>query len=207
MSQPKGMSSRLLTMKFMQRAAASGASNNSTPTQSPSGSPSGRKRAEDISSPSSKRRKLVEGSPSEPSIAQSNSSDIEAISAAIRAEDSKRSEAIARQAADAGETQWVLEYPPGALKSAAPRNSIGKIKDEENHSIETTYTGRKSYGGFKKKRQTETPEPSETPKTDSNAGSSAKKVNLSRAVKMGRISSGGISGNASNKGKNWKNRQ
>lgn len=143
----------------MQRAAASGASNNSTPTQSPSGSPSGRKRAEDISSPSSKRRKLVEGSPSEPSIAQSNSSDIEAISAAIRAEDSKRSEAIARQAADAGETQWVLEYPPGALKSAAPRNSIGKIQDEENDSIETTYTGRKSYGGFKKKRQTEVSAP------------------------------------------------
>lgn len=84
---------------------------------------------------------------------------MEAISAAIRAEDSKRSAAIARQAADAGETQWVLEYPPGALKFATPRNSIGKIKDEENDSIETTYTGRKSYGGFKKKCQTEVSAP------------------------------------------------
>ncbi|EFR01052.1 hypothetical protein MGYG_04055 [Nannizzia gypsea CBS 118893] len=205
MSQPKGMSSRLLTMKFMQRAAASGVSSNSSPAQSPPASPSGRKRAEDTSSPSSKRRKLAEVIPSEPSIALSNNSDIEAISAAIQAEDSKRSAAIARQAADAGETQWVLEYPPGTLKAATPRKSIGKIEDEED---ETTFTGRKSYGGFKKKRQTETPELPETPKSDLNTGSNAEKASLSRSAKTGRISSGGgISANASNKGKNWKNRQ
>ncbi|KAM5458556.1 hypothetical protein MaudCBS49596_000471 [Microsporum audouinii] len=209
MSQPKGMSSRLLTMKFMQRAAASGVSSSSSPVQTPPDSPSSRKRVDDTSSPSSKRRKISGDSPSQKAVAPANNSDMKAISAAIQAEDNKRSAAIARQAADAGETQWVLEYPVGTIKSAAHRTSTAKSKLDNDADDEPTCEGRKSYGGFKKKRQVEAPEPPELPKPDTNTGS-VPRAQLKHAVKTGRISSGGISANSgtnSHKGKNWKNKQ
>ncbi|KAF3479647.1 uncharacterized protein GIQ15_06623 [Arthroderma uncinatum] len=195
MSQPKGMSSRLLTMKFMQRAAASGAGNNSSRVQTPPDSPS-RRLDDDTSTPSSKRRKF-ENSPSHR--ASANGSDMDAISAAIRAEDSKRSAAIARQAADAGETEWVLEFPAGTIKSVAPQRRpapIAKPMSEADAEGEPAYEGRKSYGGFKKKRQTEVPEPSEIAKSDPKS-KDTRKDHFNDAVRIGQISSGG-----GNKGSN-----
>ncbi|KAI9695414.1 MAG: hypothetical protein M1836_006466 [Candelina mexicana] len=91
---PKTMSSRLLTMKFMQRAAAA-----STPTTSTS-TPS--------TEPSPKRQKL-----STSNTASSPSSDLQAIRAAVAAEEAVRSAAIERQAAEAGETRWVLSFLDG----------------------------------------------------------------------------------------------
>ncbi|KAI9760423.1 MAG: hypothetical protein M1835_000180 [Candelina submexicana] len=92
---PKTMSSRLLTMKFMQRAAAAA----STPTTSTS-TPS--------TEPSPKRQKLsVSNTSSAPS------SDLQAVRAAVAAEEAVRSAAIERQAAEAGETRWVLSFLDG----------------------------------------------------------------------------------------------
>ncbi|KAI9830045.1 MAG: hypothetical protein M1819_005875 [Sarea resinae] len=81
----KTMSSRLLTMKFMQRAAASSPS----PSQ-----------------PATKRARLS----SDGTTAGTPASDLEAIQAALDAEEAKRTAALDRQAAEAGETRWVLSF-------------------------------------------------------------------------------------------------
>ncbi|MCJ1486417.1 hypothetical protein MMC06_006594 [Schaereria dolodes] len=84
----KSMSSRLMTMKFMQRAAASTPRSPQTPD-----------------SPSSKRQKL-----SNPSTSATASADLKAIQAALAAEEAKRSDALERQAAEVGDTKWVLSF-------------------------------------------------------------------------------------------------
>lgn len=86
------MSSRLLTMKFMQRSAAKPTSTPSTPS-TPAGPPSKRQRLSAGASP-----------PATPS------SDYEAVQAALAAEELKRAQAVERQAAEAGETRWVLSF-------------------------------------------------------------------------------------------------
>lgn len=73
----------------MQRAAAS------SPISSPQA----------LDQPSAKRQKYSNApSPATPS------ADLQAIQAALAAEEAKRSEAIERQAAEAGETKWVLSF-------------------------------------------------------------------------------------------------
>ncbi|KAI1078418.1 hypothetical protein F5B20DRAFT_582338 [Whalleya microplaca] len=88
---PKTMSSRLLGMKFMQRVAAS-----------PSPSPTTPKADEH----SSKRRKLSrENSDSLVQVDQA------AIQAAVAEEERKRQGALARRAAELGDSRWVLDMP------------------------------------------------------------------------------------------------
>ncbi|KAK2850544.1 hypothetical protein FQN49_005560 [Arthroderma sp. PD_2] len=222
MSQPKGMSSRLMTMKFMQRAAASGVGNGSSPTQTPPDSPSSRKLDSGPSTPAYKRRKTSGDSPSQraSAAAHANDSDLEAISAAIQAEDDKRSAAIARQAAETGETEWVLEFPTGSIKSAVSQRHTASVAestpetDAANADADadaddvTVYEGRKSYGGFKKKRQTETTAPPAATKPDTNAPKGEQKGRFKDAMRIGQISSGGGSkGNNSRGGKGYKNRK
>ncbi|KAL8726488.1 MAG: hypothetical protein Q9166_006683 [cf. Caloplaca sp. 2 TL-2023] len=93
----KTMSSRLMTMKFMQRAAAS--SLLSTPPQTPDG-------------PHSKHRKTSALNTQSPvyqsSLPQSPSADTQIFQAAAEVEDAKRVAAIEKTAAKAGETKWVL---------------------------------------------------------------------------------------------------
>ncbi|ORX97182.1 hypothetical protein BCR34DRAFT_607385 [Clohesyomyces aquaticus] len=88
---PKTMSSRLMTMKFMQRSAANSA--NSGPSM-PNGPPN-------------KRMRLSNGrsAPGTPSIA-----DNEALQAALAIEEKKRQDALDKAAALSGETKWVLSF-------------------------------------------------------------------------------------------------
>ena len=74
--------------QFMQRAAASTPRSPQTPD-----------------SPSSKRQKL-----SNPSTSATASADLKAIQAALAAEEAKRSDALERQAAEVGDTKWVLSF-------------------------------------------------------------------------------------------------
>ncbi|KAF2672969.1 hypothetical protein BT63DRAFT_421170 [Microthyrium microscopicum] len=75
------MSSRLLTMKFMQRAAASS-----------------------TDSPPSKRQRMSNGS----SAPRHSTSDLKTMNDALAEEETKREQALERQAAEKGETKWVL---------------------------------------------------------------------------------------------------
>ncbi|KAJ9639863.1 hypothetical protein H2199_006096 [Coniosporium tulheliwenetii] len=89
----KTMSSRLLTMKFMQRAAA-------TPTspQTPTGPPN-------------KRRRLSSTTTTPPAAEPARpATDLEALQAVLAAEEEKRVQAIERLAAEAGDTRWVLSF-------------------------------------------------------------------------------------------------
>ncbi|KAF2113786.1 hypothetical protein BDV96DRAFT_601260 [Lophiotrema nucula] len=88
-STPKMMSSRLMTMKFMQRSAAKEPSTPSNP-------------------PPSKRVRLSNGTSSTP--ATPAPSEQAVVQAALAAEEKKREEALDRAAAKAGETKWVLSF-------------------------------------------------------------------------------------------------
>lgn len=88
---PKGMSSRLMTMKFMQRGEASAKSSPSTtPKTDSEGSAKRRKTA---------HKETPEGKPLY---------DEKAVQAALQEEESKRQAAIARRAKELGDEQWVL---------------------------------------------------------------------------------------------------
>lgn len=124
----------------MQRAAAA------SPPTTPSGPPS-------------KRQRLSTGSsPATPS------ADAQAIHEALAAEEQKRQEAVDRQAANAGETKWVLSYqdqkpkydkPPMRIVSAgySSIDAAGPARqaagDEEEEGVAgSNYQGRKSFGRF-----------------------------------------------------------
>lgn len=130
----------------MQRAAAS------TPSASP----------RTPEQPSPKRQKLYnDSSPATPS------ADLQAIQAALAAEDAKRSEALERQAAEAGESKWVLSFQPdiadvvnGASGNGysslrvinAPFSGIdhllGSTKQGEGAFKSNAVVGRRSFGKF-----------------------------------------------------------
>jgi hypothetical protein len=107
---PKSMSSRLLTMKFMQRAAISP----SSPTTSPS--------APQVAEHSSKRRKISQATTdknsAEPVI------DRQAIQDALDEGERKRQEALVRQAAELGDARWVLDLPNTQPSSAGTLNVV-----------------------------------------------------------------------------------
>lgn len=121
----------------MQRAAATAAAKE-TP-DSPSG--------DDASSHTPKRQRLSSepesDSPSKPT------ADLEAISAAVTAEEEKRREAISRQAADAGETEWVLDFSSFGQFAPQPNVVEAGSLDADDEEISG---GRKSYGNFKRKK-------------------------------------------------------
>ncbi|KAL1974900.1 hypothetical protein VTN31DRAFT_5104 [Thermomyces dupontii] len=148
---PKTMSSRLLTMKFMQRAAAAQA-------QQPSASAS----TTEPFTPSPKRPRL---SPSHsPAISESSSTaDLQAINAAIAAEEEKRAAAVARAAAEAGETQWVLDYTSGAAATIIPQqpprpvavaaDSLDAELDDDDDDAVDGSSARRCYGSFKSRQK------------------------------------------------------
>ncbi|KAL9614462.1 MAG: hypothetical protein Q9167_001065 [Letrouitia subvulpina] len=135
----KSMSSKLLTMRFMQRAAASS-----------SGLPKSSEQASDTLPP--KRRK-VSSAPSE----INHFSDSHALQAATDAEEKKRAEAIDRLAENAGETKWVLSYF-GAEGMLADGNkglqvlaaSYSDIDHDGSNTRTTDSLGRRSFGRFNK---------------------------------------------------------
>lgn len=149
----KGMSSRLLTMKvchfllfpftskytelkslrlqFMQRAAASAASKES---DSASSGPISKEKAHN-----SKRLR--------PSTDNSAQNELDTIAAALAAEEEKRREVIARQAAEAGESQWVLNIP-----AAAPRAQPYVMAADSLDADDDNNGGRRGFGNFKRKQ-------------------------------------------------------
>ncbi|KAI1417570.1 hypothetical protein F5Y13DRAFT_59900 [Hypoxylon sp. FL1857] len=93
---PKSMSSRLLTMKFMQRAVASPSSSPTTPNSDEQ---------------ASKRRK-VSHDPTKRELRDSLPQiDQTAVQAAIAEEERKRQEALIQHAAELGDARWVLDVP------------------------------------------------------------------------------------------------
>jgi len=139
----KTMSSRLLTMKFMQRSAAS--------ASSPSSNTSDER--------ASKRQRMSTGESG-----RRENAELQAVQAALAAEEAKRLEVLERQAADAGETKWVLNLPRqdvqpvgftivnagyGAIDAAS--ETYAQDEDEETRSMQRpSMPGRKSYGDFGK---------------------------------------------------------
>ncbi|KAE8149594.1 hypothetical protein BDV25DRAFT_156002 [Aspergillus avenaceus] len=141
----KTMSSRLLTMKFMQRAAATAAAKDPSQAVSP----------EDTKSPTPKRQRMSLDNSQSP--AATPSADLEAISAALAAEEEKRREAVARQAADAGETEWVLDFgTDSAVNQYAPPPFVVADESLDAEDDDLAYGGRQAYGNFKRKKKTET---------------------------------------------------
>ncbi|KAJ5165668.1 uncharacterized protein N7500_007498 [Penicillium coprophilum] len=127
----KTMSSNLLTMKFMRRAAAAKES------QSPSSD----------ASPHNPKRPRLSTEAESP-----RTSDMDAIAAALAAEEEKRQQAVARAAAEAGETHWVLNVP------ATPPIHSAAFEDDTHSG------GRRAYGNFKRKER----KPPTTPSKDGN---------------------------------------
>ncbi|KAL8922428.1 MAG: hypothetical protein Q9208_005150 [Pyrenodesmia sp. 3 TL-2023] len=137
------MSSRLLTMKFMQRAAAS----------SPPSTP------QELDGPrSAKRRKTSADQSSVTTPITIPVNDAHAFQVAADAEDAKRAAAIEKVAADAGETKWVLST---ADTDGSQANGIGQRKlrflatgysDIDADPAQTTERraemGRRSFGRF-----------------------------------------------------------
>ncbi|KAK4230886.1 hypothetical protein QBC38DRAFT_507192 [Podospora fimiseda] len=107
-STPKTMSSRLMTMKFMQRGAAAAAA---SPV-----SPSSPATPQSADSSTSKRRKFSHAV-STTSTPATPLYDQKAIQAAIEEEEKKRLAAVEKRAAELGDSHWVL---PGAF--ALPNN-------------------------------------------------------------------------------------
>jgi hypothetical protein len=138
----------------MQRAAASAVAK-TTNTASPGvQSPS----VEESDAPSPKRQR-VSTKDSSLSPAAPSASDLQAISDAIASEEQKRTEAVARQAAEAGETEWVLEFSGAGEKNTASR-SVGRwgqfqiLPADSLDAEDEDYLccGRRSYGNFKRKK-------------------------------------------------------
>lgn len=115
----------------MQRAAASAAVK-----EAQSGS--------DDNPPTPKRPRLS----TEASSPGTPQSELDAINAALAAEDEKRREAIARQAAEAGETEWVLDIPAAAQSPQQPLVVAADSLDTEDDVLQG---GRQAFGNFKRK--------------------------------------------------------
>lgn len=123
---------KLTSLQFMQRAAATAATKE---PQSPAASDGKR----------TPKRPRLSTEPVTPSTPQS---DLEAISAALAAEEEKRREAIARQAAEAGESEWVLDVPAA---SYTPQ-PIVLSADSLDAEGDIPQGGRRAYGNFMRKK-------------------------------------------------------
>ena len=103
--------------------------------------------------PSAKRQRLEDPSPITPSL------DAQAFQAALAAEEAKRTEALDRQGAGAGETKWVLSYHEERLegnKVVFRITSVGYAGVDDangnNGEVEEPWrgqmVGRRSFGRF-----------------------------------------------------------
>ena len=132
----------------MQRAAASSPTTPDTP-----------------SLPSAKRQKLSDtSSPATPT------SELQIMRAATAAEEARRAEALERQAADAGETKWVLSFRDEAvgtengvlqvLKTGyADLDTGGNGQNQEEEPWGPKVVGRRSFGKFNRALEVRTSHP------------------------------------------------
>ena len=147
--QGKTMSSRLLTMKFMQRGAALPSSAPSTPPEPPS-----------------KKQRLSNGS-YQSTPASTPRTDAQVFEEAQAAEDTKRAAALEREAAARGDSKWYLSFEESApIQSAQFRLQIvsagystldasgvekqGSSEGEEDRAA-PQMQGRRSFGKFNRK--------------------------------------------------------
>ena len=77
-------------------------------------------------------------------------SDMDAIAAALAAEEEKRQQAVARAAAEAGETHWVLDVPAIPQSTQQPMVLAADSLDADD---DTYSGGRRAYGNFKRKER------------------------------------------------------
>jgi len=146
---PKSMSSRLLTMKFMQRAAAS--SSPSTPATT--------------DEPSPKRRRTDSNSSTPSRINVDSLADRTAVQAALASEESKRQAALEKQAAEAGDTRWVLSFEDQKIIAASSPLALRIVQAgfanidsspseiriaEDDLEDRPVMVGRRSFGRFNK---------------------------------------------------------
>jgi M-phase phosphoprotein 6 len=147
-SAPKVMSSRLLTMKFMQRAAASPASSSPTTPDEP---------------PNKRRKKDTDATPSKFNV--DALADQRAIHKALADEVAKRQAALERQAAEAGDTRWVLSFEDQKQVAASSALALRvvqtgyanldslpplQVRSMEEPEDKPIVVGRRSYGKFNK---------------------------------------------------------
>ncbi|KAL4782771.1 hypothetical protein BJX76DRAFT_358587 [Aspergillus varians] len=196
----KNMSSRLLTMKFMQRAAASAA------TKEPS-QPTSDSESKD-STP--KKRRVSAGPTGSPAMP---SSDLEAISAALAEEEGRRREAISRQAAEAGETEWVLDFGGAdTVNQYAQQPLVLADSSLDADDDDMSYGGRHVYGNYKRKNK---PKPSSEGAQEEGDSANAqvanhnkhKKVNLDEIISISGAGGRPKAIGSSNKEKSQKKRK
>ncbi|KAL4795038.1 hypothetical protein BDV19DRAFT_179928 [Aspergillus venezuelensis] len=191
-----GMSSRLLTMKFMQRAAASAATKENSQPASASESRD--------SNPQKRRKSGLDDTPATPT------SDLEAISAALAEEEEKRRDAVTRQAAEAGETEWVLDFGGAdAASQYAPQPLVLADTSLDADDDEMDFGGRQVYGNFKKKNKKQSSEGAEDEDKAASQAANRKKqqeevdvndlVTLSGGGRGGLSKPGGLSSKKSQK--------
>lgn len=135
-STPKTMSSRLMTMKFMQRGAAAAAAAAATATDTPEASSPRTPRSDDGSA---KRRKTAHA----PSAASSPATplfDQQAMKSAVEEEEKRNRAAIEKRAAELGDSHWVLE---GAA-SLPPRTARPLLNVVEVGFAQIDYAGASS---------------------------------------------------------------
>lgn len=113
--------------------------------------------------PSAKRQKLTDSdssTPGTPNFTTPCSTDLRIVSAAPAGEERSRAEARLRSAAAGGETEWVLILP-GASESLnghlrAMDGSTDRVQEDEEVEEDEIWrdhtVGRRSYGGFKRKK-------------------------------------------------------
>lgn len=117
----------------MQRAAATAVAK-----ESQSGSENGPR------TPKRARLSTEAQSPGTPGTPQA---ELDAINAALKAEEDKRRAAAARQAAEAGETEWVLDIPAASY----PSQPMVVAADSLDTEGDTPRGGRRAFGNFKRK--------------------------------------------------------
>ncbi|KAL5380613.1 hypothetical protein DPSP01_007677 [Paraphaeosphaeria sporulosa] len=156
---PKTMSSRLMTMKFMQRSAAK--SVKSEPS-TPDGPPQKRMRMSNGGSAAS-----TPGAPSDHEIMQS----------ALAAEEKKREEALARAYAHTGETKWVLNYEDPHAGKRPPMMQVRQAgfavidADGDSDEEEEDKPIRMKFGGGVKKKKAVKPDSDQAEESGSGSGS------------------------------------
>lgn len=146
-SVPKAMSSRLLTMKFMQRAAASPTSPSPSTPEEP---------------PNKRRKKGGDSSPSTFSV--DALADQRAVQKALAEEEAIRQVALERQAAEAGDTRWVLSFEDDSRLAVFPTLALRVVQTgyanldsispyqvrsvDEEPEDKPIMVGRRSFGKF-----------------------------------------------------------
>lgn len=91
------------------------------------------------------KRQRVSTEPASPGTPQS---ELETIAAALKAEEQKRRDAVMRQAAEAGESEWVLDIPAANIYPPQPYAVAADSLDAEDDS---GVGGRRAFGNYKRK--------------------------------------------------------